>query len=291
MSVRKHARQMSDRVQTECTAAWRRPLLLLLVLMLCIAWGLTYAPVSSAQSADDAAAAEEHVRTGTAAVDDAKESADGGPSLLTVFVERRWQVLQQVMEHIKLAGLALALAITVGVSTGITLTRTPHLATPVLGVASVIQTIPSLALLALMIPLLGVGVVPAVAALFLYALLPIMRNTYTAIDEVDRAIIEVGRGMGMTNFQILLKVEIPLCVPVVMAGIRTSTVICVGIATLCTFIGAGGLGESIMDGMQSAGSTLIFVGVIPAIGLALALDGLMALAQKILTPRGLRIRE
>ena len=160
-----------------------------------------------------------------------------------------------------------------------------------LGIASVIQTIPSLALLALMIPLLGIGVVPAVTALFLYALLPIMRNTYTAIDEVDPAIIEVGRGMGMTEWQILYRVQVPLCVPLVMAGIRTSIVICVGIATLCTFIGAGGLGTMIMEGMQTKGSTLIFAGVLPAILLALALDGLMALSQRLLTPRGLKVHK
>jgi osmoprotectant transport system permease protein len=128
-------------------------------------------------------------------------------------------------------------------------------------------------------------------ALFLYALLPIMRNTYTAIDEVDDTIIEVGRGMGMTSAQILLKVEIPLCVPVVMAGIRTSTVICVGIATLCTFIGAGGLGVMIMQGMQTRSSMLIFFGVVPAIFLALLLDGIMALLQKAFTPEGIKIAE
>jgi osmoprotectant transport system permease protein len=185
--------------------------------------------------------------------------------------------------------MAMGLAISIGVTVGILLTRFHKLATPVMAVASVIQTIPSLALLALMVPLLGIGLIPAVTALFLYALLPIMRNTYTAIEEVDSAVIEVGRGMGMTEWQILYKVEAPLCVPVVMAGIRTSTVICVGIATLCTFIGAGGLGTMIMEGMQSRGSALIMAGVVPAILLALAMDGLMALFQSILTPEGLKV--
>ena len=133
-----------------------------------------------------------------------------------------------------------------------------------------------------------IGTFPAMVALVMYALLPIMRNTYTAIHEVDDTIIEVGRGMGMTNMQILRKIEIPLCISLVMAGVRTSTVICVGIATLCTFIGAGVLGTSIMEGMQNRGSALIFVGVIPAILLALGLDGLMAALQKFLTPKGLR---
>jgi osmoprotectant transport system permease protein len=210
-------------------------------------------------------------------------------SLADVFWARRFEILRQIVEHLRLTFGAMGGAVALGVPLGILLTRWRRLATPVLGVASVVQTIPSLALLALMIPLLGIGVVPAITALFLYAVLPILRNTYTGIDEVDPAVIEVGRGMGMTQWQILWKVEIPLCVPIVMAGIRTSTVICVGIATLCTFIGAGGLGTTIMEGMQSRGNELILAGVFPAIVLALALDGLVALAQKILTPHGLKL--
>lgn len=215
---------------------------------------------------------------------------NGLKALFSVMYERRRPLQRQLVEHIQLTLFAMGLAVLAGVSTGIILTRAKKLAAPILGLASIIQTIPSLALLALMIPLLGIGLAPAVAALFLYALLPIMRNTYTAVDEVDPAVIEVGRGMGMTERQILVKVEIPLCVPVVMAGIRTSTVICVGIATLCTFIGAGGLGTMIMEGMQTRGSVLILAGVIPAIILALALDGLMALMQRILTPTGLKLQ-
>lgn len=213
------------------------------------------------------------------------------PGILEALVNRRRQVTRQVVEHLQLTTFAMGFAIAIGVSTGIVLTRLEKFATMVLGVASVIQTVPSLALLALMIPLLGIGLPPAVMALFLYALLPIMRNTYTAIREVGETIIEVGRAMGMTNLQILWRVEIPLCISVVMAGIRTSTVICVGIATLCTFIGAGGLGTSIMEGMQNRGSTLIMVGVLPAIALALLLDGFMATVQRLLTPKGLKLQE
>ncbi len=212
-------------------------------------------------------------------------------TFLDVFVGRRAEILEQVLRHMELTFGAMSLAILIGVVLGILLTRFRAFATPVLSVASVVQTVPSLALLALMIPLLGIGVVPAITALFLYAVLPILRNTYTAINEVDATVIEVGRGMGMTEGQILAKVEIPLCVPVVMAGIRTSTVICVGIATLCTFIGAGGLGTIIMEGMQNRGNELIFAGVVPSILLALALDGLCALAQRFLTPEGLQFQE
>jgi osmoprotectant transport system permease protein len=212
------------------------------------------------------------------------------PNFLDVLWGRRGEIARQVLEHIQLTFAALGLATPIAVGTGIILSRVRRLSTPVLGIASVIQTVPSLALLALMIPLLGIGFKPAVAALFLYALLPILRNTYTAIDEVDPTMIEVGRGMGMTNNQILFRLQIPLCIAVVMAGIRTSTVICVGIATLCTLIGAGGLGTTIIEGLQGRGSALIFAGVVPAIVLALAMDGLCALAQFLLTPRGLRIR-
>jgi len=211
-------------------------------------------------------------------------------TFLDVIIERRGELFDQLLEHLQLTFAAMALAVAVGVSLGILLTRCRRLSAPVLGAASVVQTVPSLALLALMIPLLGIGVTPAIAALFLYAVLPILRNTYTGIDEVDPAITEVGRGMGMTEWQILWCVEIPLCVPIVMAGVRTSTVICVGIATLCTFIGAGGLGATIMEGMQTRGNQLILAGVIPAILLALALDGLCALAQRLLTPTGLKIK-
>ncbi|MGM0489198.1 MAG: ABC transporter permease [Planctomycetota bacterium] len=219
------------------------------------------------------------------------ESKTARPGVFRALYNRRRQVTRQVREHLQLTMLAMGFAITIGVATGVILTRLEKFATAVLGIASVIQTVPSLALLALMIPLLGIGLPPAVMALFLYALLPIMRNTYTAIREVEDTIIEVGQAMGMTNLQILWRVEIPLCVSVVMAGIRTSTVICVGIATLCTFIGAGGLGTSIMEGMQNRGSTLIMVGVLPAIALALLLDGFMATIQKLLTPKGLRLQQ
>ncbi len=199
----------------------------------------------------------------------------------------------QVLRHLKLVAAAMALAIFVGVGAGLALTRFRRLAPPVLGLASIIQTIPSLALLALMIPIWGIGQPASIAALFLYAVLPILRNTYTAVDEVDPAVIEVGKGMGMTDLQILWKVEIPLCLPVVMAGIRTSMVICVGIATLCTFAAAGGLGDIIWMGMQKGerGTAYILAGVIPAVVLALSMDGLIALLQHLLTPKGLKISQ
>ncbi len=183
------------------------------------------------------------------------------------------------VEHVRITLISVALAVAIGVPLGVVLVRARQLATPVIGATSVIQTIPSLALLGFMIPLLGIGVKPAIVALFLYALLPIVRNTYTGIDGVDPALVEAGRGMGMTDVQMLRKVQIPLSLPVIMAGIRTSTVINVGVATLCALIGAGGLGELIFRGIAMVNSQMILAGALPAAILALVFDGALGLIQ------------
>ena len=167
------------------------------------------------------------------------------------------------------------------------LTRFRWLATPILGGANVIQTVPSLAILGFMIPLFGIGATPAIVALFLYALLPIIRNTYTGIIGVNPAIIEAAIGVGMTQRQVLGWVRLPLALSVIMAGIRTSTVICVGIATLCAFIGAGGLGEFIFSGISMVNANMILAGAIPAALLALMLDFVLGRIEKQLTPKGL----
>jgi osmoprotectant transport system permease protein len=198
-------------------------------------------------------------------------------------------ILRLTLEHLSLTGIAIGSAILIGVSLGVLLSRLQWLATPVLGTASVIQTIPSLAILGFMIPLLGIGFPPAIAALFLYALLPIIRNTYTSVVGIDPALIESATGMGMTRRQILLSVRLPLALPVIMAGIRTSTVICVGIATLCAFIGAGGLGTLIFRGISMVNNKSILAGAIPAALLALALDFLLGRLEKLLSPKGLEL--
>jgi osmoprotectant transport system permease protein len=150
----------------------------------------------------------------------------------------------------------------------------------VLGIAGVLQTIPSIALLGFMIPLLGIGSLPAIAALFLYALLPVIRNTYTGIKGVDPAITESARGMGMNSWQVLISVELPLSMPVILAGIRTATVINVGVATLAAYIAAGGLGEFIFGGIALNNTNMILSGAIPAALLAVILDFLLSLIQK-----------
>jgi osmoprotectant transport system permease protein len=184
------------------------------------------------------------------------------------------------VEHIRITLISVALAIAIGVPVGIVLVKVRRLAGPVIGATSVIQTIPSLALLGFMIPLLGIGVTPAIVALFLYALLPIVRNTFTGIDQVDPTLVEAGKGMGMTGGQMLRSVQIPLSLPVIMAGIRTSTVINVGVATLCALIGAGGLGELIFRGIAMVNSRMILAGALPAALLALGFDGVLGLIEK-----------
>ncbi len=190
------------------------------------------------------------------------------------------QILEQTVEHIGLTVVALAIAVFIGLPLGILLTRYKKLSPSVLGVTGIIQTIPSVALLGFLLPLLGIGVTPAVVALFLYALLPIVRNTFTGIEEVDASVKEAARGMGMSDIQILGKVELPLAVPVIFAGIRTATVINVGVATLCALIASGGLGEFIFRGIALNNMNMILAGAIPAALLALILDGLLSIVQK-----------
>jgi len=190
------------------------------------------------------------------------------------------EIIEQTGEHIGLTVVALSIAIFLGLPLGIMLTRYKKFSPSVLGVIGIIQTIPSVALLGFLLPLLGIGVTPAIVALFLYALLPIVRNTYTGIEEVDPAIREAARGMGMSDLQILVKVELPLAVPVIFAGIRTATVINVGVATLCALIGSGGLGEFIFRGIALNNVYMILAGAIPAAILALLFDMTLGLLQK-----------
>lgn len=202
----------------------------------------------------------------------------------------RWQdLLQALLRHVELVFISMAIAILIGVPLGILITRSKHLQGPVLGVANVLQTIPSLALLGFMIPLFGIGSTAAIAALFLYSLLPIIRNTFTGIKEVDKATIEAARGMGMTDRQILFKIELPLSFSVIMAGVRTATVINVGTATLAAFIGAGGLGDFILLGIQRAMNSLVLIGAFPAALLALLFDWLLGRLEKLSIPKGLKL--
>lgn len=205
-------------------------------------------------------------------------------------LDMRWpDLIQALLQHIQLVFISMLIAIIIGVSLGIIITRVKKLETPVLGLSGILQTIPSLALLGFMIPLFGIGIKTAVAALFLYSLLPIIRNTFTGIKEVDKSTLEAARGMGMTDSQILFKVQLPLALNVIMAGIRTATVINVGTATLAAFIGGGGLGDFIFLGIARNIDALVLIGAFPAALLALLFDWLLGRLEKITTPRGLRV--
>ena len=193
---------------------------------------------------------------------------------------RRGEIVKQIFDHLGLTIIALAIATTIGVSLGIILTRNKQIADKVLGVVSVIQTIPSLALLGFLLPILGIGKAPAIVALFLYALLPIVRNTFTGIEEVNASIKEAAKGVGMPDLQILFKVELPLAIPVIFAGIRTATVTTVGVATISALIGSGGLGEFIFRGIALNNADMILAGAIPAAGLAVLLDFILGLLEK-----------
>jgi len=201
----------------------------------------------------------------------------------------RWgEVLEATFVHIQLVFFSMIIATILAVILGIVVTRVPWLKTIVLGGTGVLQTVPSLALLGFMIPIFGIGIKTAIAALFLYSLLPIMRNTYTGIKDVDSATVEAAKGMGMTSMQILFKVELPLAVPVIMAGIRTAAVINVGNATLAAFIGAGGLGDFIFLGITRGIDGLILLGAIPATILAIILETLFSAVERWTTPEGLK---
>ena len=208
--------------------------------------------------------------------------------LWQTLLENWSDVLTALGQHIYLSLIAILAACIVSIPLGIFLARHKRIAGPVISVVAVIQTIPSLALLGFMIPVFGIGTLPALIALGLYALLPILRNTYTGICEVDRAMLEAGVGMGMTKWQILWHVELPMSRNVILAGVRTAMVWTIGTATLATFIGAGGLGDIIMRGIDMINTPMILVGAIPAALLALVFDGALILLDKALTPKGLR---
>jgi osmoprotectant transport system permease protein len=198
------------------------------------------------------------------------------------------KLLEQTLTHIGLTFISLLLALLIGVPLGILISRRTRLASSVLGIAGILQTVPSVALLGFLIPLLGIGVGPALVALFLYALLPIIRNTYVGITEVSPLVKEAARGVGMTENQILTKVELPLALPVIFAGVRTATVINVGVATLAAYVAAGGLGEFIFSGIALSNVSMMLAGAIPAALLAVSFDfGLARLQQ--LSVKKLRI--
>lgn len=203
--------------------------------------------------------------------------------LLDFLYQNRAEISALTLEHLWLVGLSMLLAVLIGVPLGILITRRPALNKPVLGGANVIQTIPSLALFGFLMPMPWLGARAdrlAIAALTAYALLPIIRNTCTGIMGVDPSVRQAARGMGMTDWQLLTQVELPLALGVILAGVRVATVITVGIATIAAAIGAGGLGEFIFRGLAMVDNRVILAGAIPAAMMALAADFLFGWAER-----------
>ena len=201
--------------------------------------------------------------------------------LFSTLNDRKGEVLTTILEHIQISFIALLIAILIAVPLGIALTKTKRLSEVVMNIAAILQTIPSLALLGLMIPIFGIGRVPAIIALVVYALLPILRNTYTGIKEVDPSLIEAAKGIGMKPMRRLTKVELPIAMPVMMAGIRTAMVLIIGTATLAALIGAGGLGDLILLGIDRNNPSLILIGAIPAALLAIMFDLILRYMEKL----------
>src|SRR5215203_1887516 len=201
---------------------------------------------------------------------------------------------QRTIQHVSIVGVAVALAILTGVPVGIAITQSKRAADVVLYVAAIIMTIPSIALFGMLIPLLsligsGIGYLPAVIAVLLYSQLPIIRNTYTAINNVDPALREAARGMGMTALERLRKVELPIAVPVIMAGIRIAVVINIGVTAIATYIGAGGLGAFISRGISQTDTRQLITGALAVSLLAICADYFLLWVQHRLTPKGLRL--
>ncbi|MGA8943255.1 MAG: ABC transporter permease/substrate-binding protein [Thermoactinomyces sp.] len=201
--------------------------------------------------------------------------------LYNTFLTRKGDLADSLVQHIEISFIALFFALFIAIPLGIYLTRKKKAAEIVIGITAVLQTIPSLALLGLLIPLVGIGTIPSIIALVTYALLPVLRNVYTGIKEVDPNLIEAAKGLGMNNRRLLLKVELPLAMPVIMAGIRTAMVLIIGTATIAALIGAGGLGDLIIVGISRNDSDLILLGAIPAALLALCVDFLLRQFEKL----------
>lgn len=210
------------------------------------------------------------------------------------YVQREWgTIFSYTLEHLQLVGIAIVIAILIGVPLGIYLTTNKYLAETILQLASIIITIPSIALFGIMIPVLsmigqGIGFLPALIALVLYSQLPIIRNTYTAIQNVDPNIRDAAKGIGMTTFQRLTKVEIPNALPLIMAGVRTATVLNIGIGAIAAFIGSGGLGVLINSGISRGNSNMVLAGAVFVSLLALVADFILKFIQARITPKGIK---
>ncbi|RCX20997.1 osmoprotectant transport system permease protein [Anaerobacterium chartisolvens] len=208
--------------------------------------------------------------------------------LIKFMVNQKQMILDATLQHIFISVLSVVIGALIAIPLGIWLTRKKRIAKPVMAAVGIIQTIPSLVLFGLAMPLLGIGIQTGLIVMVLYSILPILRNTYTGIQEVEQKYVEASRGMGMSNFQILTNVELPLALPVIIAGIRISTVYIISWATIAALINAGGLGDLIFTGLQTYNYNMILSGAIPACILAVLMGAVIGGLQKAVTPKGLR---
>lgn len=211
-------------------------------------------------------------------------------AFIKYLTQNKEQIFSLTLEHIQLTAIAVGFAILIGVPLGILISYIKKLGKPILGVANIIQAIPSMALLGFAIPFLGIGTLPAIVMVILYSLLPIIKNTFTGIQNINPQTIEAAKGIGLRKTQILFKVQIPLALPVIMTGVRISAVTAVGLMTMAAFIGAGGLGFLVFSGIRTVNNYQILAGAIPACVLALFVDFFIGIVEKLVTPISLQER-
>lgn len=205
------------------------------------------------------------------------------------FQEYGGQLISKTIEHFYISIIALLIAIVVAVPLGILLSKTTRTANVVLTIAGVLQTIPTLAVLAIMIPIFGVGKTPAIVALFIYVLLPILNNTVLGVKNIDKNVIQAGQSMGMTKMQLMKDVELPLALPLIISGIRLSSVYVISWATLASYVGAGGLGDLVFNGLNLYQPPMIISAAILVTLLALIVNFLLSLVEKWAVPKGLKV--
>ena len=203
----------------------------------------------------------------------------------------RAELTFRIMQHIQLTGIALSIAVLIGVPLGIIISYIKPLNKPTLAVINLVQAIPSLAMLGFLVPFLGIGAAPTIFMVIVYSLLPIVKNTFAGLSNQNAEMLEAAKGIGMTQFQILFKIKLPLALPIIMAGVRISAVLSVGLVTLGAFIGAGGLGFTIHSGINMMKSEMVLAGAIPACILALLADFVASLIEKLVTPKCFRINK
>ena len=212
-------------------------------------------------------------------------------TFLNYLLDNSSEIIQLLIEHIELTFLSVMIAIVIGVPIGILISYVKKLGKPIIAISNIMQAIPSMALLGFMIPFLGIGTIPAIIMVVLYSLLPIIKNTYIGLENINAEVIEAAEGIGLTKWQILTKVQIPLALPVIMGGVRISAVSAVGLMTLAAFCGAGGLGYLVYAGIRSINNMQILAGAIPACLLALFIDYLLGIVENLVTPKYNRDKE